>query len=125
MPKNLEQIRAANALKAVQQGGFDRNDVNGLPALVLCSGLLATAAFVSVDQQSDTRTGKWRAMDAVAKHLRDSQMGPLLKWPPTKYTNETKGMLDELAEAQSSALRVATAEALAFLSYLKRFAPKT
>lgn len=129
MQKNLEQLRAANALAAVSkgidpaQGGFERNDVNGLPALVQSCGLLATAAFVSVRGQN-ARLGMWNAMDAVVRHLRDEATGPLLtKTRHGDEVNETKVLLHELAGRDSHALIRATAEALAFLSYLKRFAP--
>ncbi len=129
MQKNLEQVRAANALVAVskgtdpQQGGFERNDVNGLPALIQSCGLLATAAYVSVAGQ-DGRQGMWNAMDAVARHMRDAATGPLLtETQHGAQINETKVLLHELSERNSGALIRATAEALAFLSYLKRFAP--
>ena len=120
--KNLEQVRAFNALEAVKQGGFSRKDINGIPALVQSCGLLATAAFVSTGQKA--RDGMWKAMDAVARHLRDPLVGPRLTMPPSQVANETKAMLRELAEKQSSALIAATTETIAFLSYLKRFAPK-
>ncbi len=122
MRKNFEQLRAAHAFDAVSKGGFDRNDVNALPALIRSSGLLATAAFASVGQ--DARRGIWNVMDAVARHLRSEDFGPLLtKIAHGAQQNPTKVMLHELAERDSHSLIRATAESLAFLSYLKRFAP--
>lgn len=124
MQKNLEQIRALHALDEVFNGRFDRNDVNGLPALVQSSGLLATAAFVSVGQGA--RDGMWNAMNAVARHLRCAETGPLLTMTAHgSEQNPTKVMLRELSERDSQVLIRATAEALAFISYLKRFAPST
>jgi CRISPR-associated protein Cmr5 len=120
--KNLEQIRARNADKAVSAGNFTRNDVNGLPARVRSCGLLATAAFVSVTGQT-SRTEMWNAMDAVAKHLLDPEIGRLTRSPQGIET-ATKAMLKELSESDSARLIAATAEAIAYLSYLKRFAPK-
>ncbi len=120
--KNLEQIRARNADKAASANTFKRSDVNGLPALVRSCGLLATAAFVSVAGQS-SRTGMWNAMDAVARHLIDPEIGRLMR-APTGSESATKSLLKELSDTDSVRLIAATGEAIAYLSYLKRFAPK-
>ena len=114
--KNLEQIRARNAEKAAGVENFSRNDVNGLPALVRSCGLLATAAFVSVVGQS-SRTGMWNAMDAVAKHLLDPEIGRLTRAPKGIETG-AKIMLKELSDSDSSRMIAATSEAIAYLHTL-------
>lgn len=115
--QNLDQIRARNALEALENRTIYREDVSGMPALIISSGLLATAAFVSTGQ--DARAGMHAAMDEVASHLR---LVGKLNEQSTK-PNETKGLLDELSQKDSIDLQTATTEALAFLGFLKRFAP--
>jgi CRISPR/Cas system CMR-associated protein Cmr5 small subunit len=108
---NLDQIRAQNALAVKPR--VQKKHVTKLPALIVNNGLLAAAAFCD-DKSAELRT----AMDAVAEHLADRRIGRL--------TNATTAaaMVQELSAAgvSSEQLRLATAEALAYLSYLKRFA---
>ena len=121
--QNLDQIRADNALmacgiKAVPSGrppvgSVAGTAVNKLPALIVNNGLLAASAFA--DKKRDDLL---RAMDAVAWHLADSRVRKL----PSDCTT-TRGLIEHLVASDSQALRLAAAEALNFLSYLKRYAP--
>lgn len=104
---NLDQIRAQNALKAKA----DKKGADKLPALIVNNGLLAAAAFA---HKKAEHLGD--AMNAVVKHLRAPGINQLTK------ANDARGLVEELSGADSSRLRLATAETLAFLSYLKRFA---
>lgn len=108
---NLDQIRAQNALAA--RAEVQKKHVTKLPALIVNNGLLAAAAFCN-DKSKELQI----AMDKVALHLADSRIRRLT----AKST--AQGLIEELsAEGVSSErLRLATAEALAYLSYLKRFA---
>jgi len=113
--QNLEQIRAAAALKPAKN--LDRSAVNKLPALILANGLLATAAFCEAEGGGDNRGHMKRALDAVAAHLAGQKLiGSSVK--------TTKDLIEDLASRDSYHLQQATGEALAFLAYLKRFAPK-
>ncbi len=129
--QNLEQIRARNALACSlncppeqaqrdarkRQGEGDA--LAGYPSLITNNGLLATVAF-SV-QKGDQME---RIANAVAYHLSnlsdDQQRSNLLQGQP----DNAHGLLTKLSAADSDALLLqrCTAEALAFLAYLKRFA---
>jgi CRISPR type III-B/RAMP module-associated protein Cmr5 len=121
--QNLDQIRADNALvacgiKALPAGRppvapVADTAVNKLPALIVNNGLLATSAFA--EKKGDDLL---RAMDAVAWHLADSRVRKL----PSNRTT-TRGLTEHLVASDSQTLRLAAAEALNFLSYLKRYAP--
>lgn len=108
---NLDQIRAQNALAA--KSHVQKKHVTKLPALIVNNGLLAAAAFCH-DKSPELRT----AFDKVAEHLVDQRVRRL-----TTATT-ARGLVEELSAegVTSERLRLATDEALAYLSYLKRFA---
>lgn len=120
--KNLDQIRAHNALAhkdriAASQGGGDA--ISGFPMLVLTDGLLAALAFACEwkNQQAGQRKhpGEFTVATAIAAHLHT---------PANRITEAANAdaLVAELADQDSDILlRRATAEALAFLNYLKRF----
>lgn len=119
--KNLDQIRAHNALAhkdtiAASQGGGDA--ISGFPMLVLTDGLLAALAFACEwkNQQQGQRKhpGEFTVATAIAAHLH-TQNNRI-----TQAAN-ADALVAELAAQDSDLLRRATAEALAFLNYLKRF----
>lgn len=117
--KNLEQIRAQHALKAIQSssGALSRAAVNKLPAMIISNGLLATTAFCEAEGGGDNRGGMKLALQETSRHLEDCghfhDVGGCLQ-----------KMITKLSEADSRTLQRATVEALAYISYLKRFAPK-
>jgi len=113
--KNLEQIRAANALDPAKE--LSRSAVNKLPAMILTNGLLATAAFCNAEGGGENRGDMKKALVATAKHL--ASLGHL-----SSNTYTVEGMITDLSQRCSHELQRATAEALAFIAYLKRFAPK-
>jgi CRISPR type III-B/RAMP module-associated protein Cmr5 len=120
--QNLDQIRADNALMACglkdvpagRQSVAQVSDsaVNKLPALIVNNGLLAAAAFA--DKKGEQLLA---AMDAVAWHLADVRVRRL----PANSMN-TRELTRHLVDSDSQTLRLAAAEALSFLSYLKRYA---
>ncbi len=115
--QNLDQIRAAAANKLLPLGErhqFYRNDVVGIPALILSNGLLAAAAYCC-ENGKDNRGGMKNAFDGIAKHLRERGL--------TSSSTGQELVLD-LAARNSLDLQRATTETLAFLAYLKRFAVK-
>ena len=116
--KNLEQIRAANALAYAKAGQNTRGKQGGnvlkkLPALVMGNGLLAAGAFAYA-QRSDIG---WRTcFDHIAKHLAHSEIGIA---PGQDDLDKLMVFLADKADSQ--VLKLATDEALAWLSYARRF----
>ncbi len=110
--QNLDQIRAANALEAADR--VREKAVTKLPAMIVNNGLLAAAAFAMA--KSEELIG---AMNAVAVHLADPRIGRL-----PENAKSTEALIRHLVSpgTGSDRLRLATSEALAYLSYLKRFA---
>ena len=114
--KNLDQIRASNALArtpplANKEG---RSALSGYPSLVIGNGLLATLAFSLDKGNKHLEIG-----NAVAHHLANLAEGENLVEPeqPT-----AEGLRKKLTASDADHLRRCTSEALAFLSFLKRFA---
>lgn len=111
--KNLEQIRAAAALPVSKN--LKRSAISKLPGLILNNGLLATAAFCDAQGGGNNRPDQLKAMEAVAKHI--AARGIVGNQVAT-----IQDMITDLSARDSLALQRATSEAMAFLSYLKRFA---
>jgi len=112
--QNLDQIRAAAALKLLPEGkphAFDRSDVVGIPALILTNGLLAAAAFCC-EEGKETRKGMKKAFAGIAAHLKE------------RGIIGSANLIDDLSNKDSLTLQRATTESLAFIAYLKRFALK-
>ncbi len=110
---NLDQIRAQHAIKVGES--LDKAYVDRLPSMIVNNGLLAAAAFSRTENQKE-KLGK--VVAAVAEHLKSR--GLLRSEGEASATTLCK----ELSEGSSATLRMATAEALAYLSFLKRFAKK-
>lgn len=119
--RNLEQIRAKHALAFWNnppsdvrgEGGGDV--VRGLPALIVNNGLLATLAFAK-----SKGGGHENLMKEIGHYLSfPAPQGPGV----LKSVSNLDGFITELINGNSALLRLATAEALAYLAYLKRFAP--
>ncbi len=120
--KNLEQIRAANALSYAKAGVQTRGSQGGevvkkLPALIMSNGLLAAGAFAYAKGPGE---GWYVCFDYLAKHLADKEVAVV---PPSKV--DLKSLMDYLAnDADSATLKQATDEALAWLCYARRFVTK-
>jgi CRISPR type III-B/RAMP module-associated protein Cmr5 len=122
--KTLAQRRAAIALKWKDKnfgGKKEGNVVSGFPTLIRMDGLLPALAY-AVERKEDKQTkqlvpknpGEFQISSAIVEHL--SNEGIL------KQSKSPDDMVKELSTAaDASQLRRATAEALAFLNYLKRF----
>lgn len=111
--QNLEQIRAAAALPVAAQ--LNRSAVSKLPGLILNNGLLAASAFCDAAGGGNNRPDQATAMDAVAVHL-------AARGIVGGHVQTIQSMITDLSARDSLSLQRATSEALAFLSYLKRFA---
>lgn len=123
--KNLDQIRAAHALEAAQaktNGNFRmvRADVAGFPALIIQNGLLAAFAYAS-EEGKPTRAGMKHACDCTASHLSTHGI------PILTSTRDARALIQALSSGQATSLDLqrATAEALLFFAFLKRFAARS
>lgn len=120
--KNLEQIRAANALAYADAGVRTRGSQGGevvkkLPALIMTNGLLAAGAFAYAKGADD---GWYVCFDHLARHLAH----PDVAVAPSN-ARDLRSLLDHLSkDADSGTLKQATDEALAWLCYAKRFVKK-
>jgi CRISPR/Cas system CMR-associated protein Cmr5 small subunit len=121
--RNLEQIRAANAL-AYAEAGVKTHGAQGgevvkkLPALIMSNGLLAAAAFAYAKGPDE---GWYVCFDYLAKHLGDELVGAA-----PRHTPGLKELLAFLTsrDATSETLKIATEESLAWLAYARRFVRK-
>jgi len=118
--KNLEQIRAANALAFAgagldvggQEGG---NVLKKVPALIMGNGLLAAGAFACA--QNDN--GWKNCFNHIAIHLAHPDIAIL-----PNAARDLDSMMQYLTsgDSDSQTLKLATDEALAWLGYARRFA---
>lgn len=116
---NREQIRARNAVAAIKGGatgrGVENGDaISGFPAFIVNNGLLATLSFCISKKEAG---GYKQIGDAIATHLADPHIGLYTDGPKTLI-----GLRDFLVAKDSATLRLCTAETLAYLNFLKRFA---
>lgn len=113
--KNLEQLRAKNAIAAAptiekaKEGG--RAVAKKVPAMILANGFIGAMAFAI-----EKKCGYESVFQAIITHLQSanamygiSQTG-------------LKGFLDELCGKDAATLRAITDESMAYLNYLRRFA---
>lgn len=124
MQTNPHQLRAAHALQVaddVRKRDSEGDAIAGFPALILRSGLLAALAFALEKKKDGTckRDAHARIANAIAAHLAACPTGESLVAP---HPATGEGLLKQLAESETPLLRRCTAEALEYLSYLKRFA---
>jgi len=108
----LEQRRAQHAWKKADEGvaahGRDyMNDAKGLPALIMNSGLMQVMAFLHQ---------KGGRHEFLAGHLRD-WLNRQLK-TPTKF----EAFMQEMMQADSRRYQQVTAEAFAWLKWLRQMA---
>jgi len=120
--QNLEQIRAASAWQTGRDetaGGKQNGEViKKIPPMIQNHGFLAAAAYAYDDGNRGWRV----AFDAIARHLADTRIGIL-----PREKDDTAKMIEFLTigeGATSLNLKNATAEALAWLGYARRFIKK-
>lgn len=119
--KTLAQIRSANALNASKTPGMGKGQkggdaISGFPMLVKVDGLLSAAAFaVETNREGKPKQeGARHIIQSVAEHLSDRNIGIC-------QAETAEALVEELSRGDSTKLRQATAEALAYLAYLKRY----
>lgn len=114
--KNLEQIRAKNALAwkdkigTGNEGG--RAVAKKVPTQIIQNGFLGALAFAIENKGS----GYENAFKAILDHLK------IAKCDQGLPCDDLQKFLDALSDKDADVLRAVTAEALAYLNYLRRFA---
>ncbi len=118
--KNLEQIRAQSAIKFADEVASGQSSARGaeggeaikkIPPMIMGNGILATLAF-SLEPR---REGFASIFSALAKHLASNEIGI------TPGVSDASSLIRHLTEADSATLKLATAEALEWLGYARRF----
>ena len=124
--QNLDQLRATHAVSWEKfcnpektKPTLTKADTAKLPAMILTNGLLGALAFAA-EPGKDKRAGLKLAVTGIALHL--SQ--PALGIPELAGITAPGALAARLAAGEALTLQRATTEALAYLSYLKRYAPK-
>jgi CRISPR type III-B/RAMP module-associated protein Cmr5 len=116
--QNLEQLRAKHALGAKIGTGADGGDAvtKKVPAMIRENGFLGAMAFAKekYDPKKPEKNGYTDVFNAIIAHLRDSDQ---LHGLPADFD----GFLAGLCAKDAATLRAITAEAMAFLNYLRRF----
>jgi CRISPR-associated protein Cmr5 len=115
--QTLQQRRAKHAWKHVKEVKKDLQDeyrslVRGLPQLIQTDGLGQTLAFLRAKAKSDD--GKPRGHGVAYKHIAD--------WIKTEFDLRDAELLDWLLKQPTAVYRRTTAEVLAYVNWLKRFA---
>ncbi len=110
--KNLDQLRAQHANEAA--GQTDRASASKLPGKILTNGLLAALAF-ACEEGKTPRAKMKAAADGLARHL-------AAVMPSVGAVATGSDLAANLARGDGLTLQRATTEALAYLSYLKRYA---
>ena len=133
--RTLDQIRALNAYTAAGPGktfaGKDGGEVaKKVPGLVVMHGLLGAMAFALEKQsklekqgkkeENEEKDGYYRVFEAVLNHLKS------IDDETAKDKESVDKWFEGLAGENTSAmqLRLTTAETLAYLTFLRRFAKK-
>ena len=118
--QNLEQIRARNALHFANQGAVSGDKggevIKKVAPLIQNHGLLATAAYSFTEKK-----GWQRVFDAIAQHLADKDIDIV-----SHEVKDRQTLMKFLTQpgTTSETLKLATAEAMAWLTYARRFVKK-
>ena len=119
--QNLEQVRAKSAIAfanspAEKRGKDGGEAIKKIPPMIMGNGLLASIAFAIEERRNGpARPGFTAIFDAIAKHLSSEPIAILTG------TASAEQLIDKLAESDSQTLKLATAEALQWLGYARRF----
>jgi CRISPR-associated protein Cmr5 len=121
--QTLQQKRAAHAWECIDEVDTKRDkkfqkkygsQVRSLPSLIQSDGLGQTLAFLKAKDKNQKNTHYWSAYEHIASWAQsaDSSLG----------LPAQNDMLEWLLKQSTTEYRRATAETLAYLSWLKRFA---
>lgn len=115
MMKNLEQIRAKNAYDARDKIGTGQDGgravAKKVPAMIISNGFIGALAFALEDNG-----GYLTVFRAILDHLHKAGLDCGI------IATEPAAFLAELCGKDATTLRAITAESMAYLNYLRRFA---
>ena len=115
--QNLEQVRARNALTLGPVSGDKGGEIiKKVAPLILNHGLLATTAYSFTEKE-----GWQKVFDAIARHLADMDIAIV---PETVKNRQELMEFLTRKDTSSETLKLATAEAMAWLTYARRFVKK-
>ncbi|KAB2903554.1 MAG: type III-B CRISPR module-associated protein Cmr5 [Anaerolineae bacterium] len=113
--QTLQQQRAAHAWQQVETVAQSDKEygplVRSLPAMIQHDGLAPTLAFLKAKDKNKQNTHHWRAYEQLSDWVK-SQIS---------FEANSDDLLECLIKNNSTTYRHATTEALAYLSWLKRF----
>ena len=118
--RNLDQIRAANALNFAKQGAVSGDKggevIKKVAPLLQNHGLLATAAYSFTEKE-----GWQRVFDAIAQHLADKEIAIV-----SSEVKDRSSLMTFLTQpgTTSETLKLATTETVAWLTFARRFVKK-
>lgn len=128
LKRNLEQMRAQNALEASLgkkfKGTNDGEVVKKVPTMIRENGLLGALAFAMEAKEDKkekagiklTNPGHNDVFRAIIRHLADVGI--------IEHEVDMRTFVENLCESDATHLRAVTSEAMAYLNYLRRFASK-
>ncbi len=128
LKRNLEQMRAQNALEASLEkkfkGANDGEVVKKVPTMIRENGLLGALAFAMEAKEDKkekagiklTNPGHNDVFRAIIRHL--AVVGII------EREVDMQTFVENLCESDATRLRAVTSEAMAYLNYLRRFASK-
>jgi CRISPR type III-B/RAMP module-associated protein Cmr5 len=128
--KNLEQIRAKNALAAAQKYRFsgkeDGQVVKKVPTMIRENGLLGALSFAVErnDKGHLKNLGHYDIWQAIVDHL--ATMPQLMPHASAGHESPATpdAFVNEMVASDAALLRAVTSETMAYLNYLRRFAKK-
>ncbi len=113
--RNLEQIRAKNALAASGKIGTGKEGgravAKKVPTMIVANGFIGALAFAIEDNG-----GYLTVFQAVIDHLHKANLNCGIA------ATDPQMFLDELCGKSADVLRAITDESMAYLNYLRRFA---
>ncbi len=119
--KNLDQIRAKNALELANRkdlnfGGENSGEVvKKIPTMIRENGLLATLAFAAEKGEGF----KTVCEEGIIPHLKSCGIGKI-----KNRIHSIQDFIEFLTSQDSMILRDVTQETIAYLNYLRRFVQK-
>ena len=121
--KNLDQIRAANAIShqnTVFPGAEGGEVVKKVPTMIRDNGMLAAAAFAAEPKGNGNykNPGHKKVFDCIIEHLASNGVNLLERAMPLE------DFIRFLVGGDSAVLRNITTESMEYLNYLRRFARK-
>jgi CRISPR type III-B/RAMP module-associated protein Cmr5 len=121
--KNMDQIRAENALKAAQSkftGAEGGGIVKKIPTMIRENGLLGALAFACEKKSGGkSKNGDHhKVFEKILLHLKDERVAVV----PATVGPKADDLLAHAVDISSAELRAVTDESMAYLAFLRRFA---